>query len=610
MNPARTLALAVVLTGCAHREPLPMRPAPETLPEESPLRSHSLRESDAWLRHYVMTGDDREAIEALEPRSPLAPRDRLVRSLQEGLVLHQAGDYARSNHALQWAEEEADRRFTRSVTRAAASLVVNDGVMAYTPTRAELVMVPYYRMLNYLALGDREAALVEARKANALLARLPRATGDRCREDGMLQYLAGVVQANGGEVNDALVSLRQSESVLRACQQPSPALQRTIGAELYRVARAAGEEEIADSVAVRYQLDRGSAAPGGDLLLLVENGFVAHRAEQSLHVPILPEDVEGLKSEDEAGVSAAAERITARLLQNAWDRQVWGRSWDDSPFVQWANALDGAYILKLSWPALRLEAARPLGTRVWVDDALAPVTTASDLSAVVFDEMEAQRAAVLSRMVARGVVKYLLSREIEKTGDKKGGEVAGFVLGRLSNFAANQMEQADLRSWSLLPDRISMVRVRLPEGPHRVRIETLGPHGEVMAVRDLGEVRIRRNEVAVVGERVWGADGGELPLPRAPEGYAVGDSLRRRAPAPTADSLIAEKVRSAAGGSRGIQTRTCPANVAQGDCAPPPTPRPAPTPQPRASKPPSGAPPLTTKTPEGLPAPPRRRTGG
>lgn len=516
----RALALLAVLSGCAGRAPLPVRPSPETLPAESPLLSRSLGDSDAWLRHYLFIGDPRAAIDALGPKSPLSPRDALVRSLQHAIVLHEAGEYRRSNDALEWAEAEADRRYTRSVSRAALSLLVNDGVIGYTPPAAELVMVPYYRMRNYLALGDLEAALVESRKANALLARLDRDPAEQCRADGMLLYLAGMVQEAGGELNDALVSLRQAQRAFSACEGPMEA-ERAMAGDLLRVARRAGVTEVADSVAATYRLETLEQRPGGDLLLLLEHGFVAHRAEQSLHVPILPEDIEGLESGEADAIAAVAGRITSRLLNNAWERKVWGRSWDDAPFVQWANALDGAYILRLAWPALRLEATRPTAVRVWVGDSLALAAPGSDLSAVVYGEMERRRAAMLTRLVARGVVKYLASREMEKKTEEKGGEAAAFLVGRLANLAANHLEQADLRSWSLLPDRISMVRARLPEGSHRVRIETIGPDGEVGSTRDLGQVTIRSNQTVVVGKRIWGAESGELPLPQPPPGYAA-----------------------------------------------------------------------------------------
>src|SRR5690606_32201293 len=104
----------------------------------------------------------------------------------------------------------------------------------------EMAMIPYYRMLNYSALGDREGALVEARKANALLARLERGPQARCREDALVQYLAGLLQRAAGERNDALVSLRRAESALGACEGEVGPASATVAADLARAARALG----------------------------------------------------------------------------------------------------------------------------------------------------------------------------------------------------------------------------------------------------------------------------------------------------------------------------------------------------------------------------------
>lgn len=527
----RFALLLLVLAGCAPRSGFPARPSPAVLPPGSPLLSRTLAEPDAWLRHHLMFGEHPQAIDALRPGSALAPGDRLLRALQEAVVLHQAGDFRRSNQLLEWAETEADLRYTRSLRREVASLLVNDRVLAYTPSGAELAMVPYYRMLNYLALGDRDGALVEARKANALLSRMKREPVERCHEDGLVQYLAGLVLRDGGELNDALVSLRQAERSLSACGGETGEAARSVAVDLFRAARAAGLPEIADSVAQRHRLQADSLpAEGGDVLILVEHGFVAHRTGESLHVPLLPDDLKDLDSGNVDGIFSAAARISERLLQNRWERRAWGRGLDDHPAVQWASALDGAYILRLAWPEYRLEAQRPTSVRIRLGEAVASAARIGDLSTVILDEMEEERAALLTRMVARGVVKYLASREVEKKAEKKGGDAAAFVLGRLANLAGNHLEKADTRSWSLLPDRVSMLRRRLPAGVHRVVVEVPGPDGQPGVTQDLGEMRVQPGRLTVLRSRVWGAEAGELPPLRAPHWAPEPDSTNAAAP--------------------------------------------------------------------------------
>jgi hypothetical protein len=453
-----------------------------------------------------MFGELPQAMEAFGEKSPLAPRDRLLSALQEAVILHEAGEFVASNRLLEWAEVEADDRYTRSLSRELGSILVNDRVLAYTPSGGELAMVPYYRMLNYLALGDQGGALVESRKANALFGRIEREAFGRCHEDGMVLYLAGLVQRSTGELNDALVSLRQAERAFAECPSAGEAGNATVAADLYRTARAAGVSEVADSIAARYAVGGEDVAAGawGDLLVIVEHGFVAHRAEAALHVPILDDDLEGLDSENEDGIVEVAGRISTRLLLDLDERDGWGRRGRGYRGSRWEDALDGAYILRLAWPTYRLEANRARVVRVGVGEAFQDLASMGDLSLVMREELEDERPAMLTRMVLRGVTKYLITREVEEKTEKKHGDTAGYLIGRLTNVVANQLEQADTRSWSLLPDRVSMLRLRLPPGMHRLRIEVVGEDGGY-SVRDLGEVRIDEGGFAVVRERVWGS---------------------------------------------------------------------------------------------------------
>jgi hypothetical protein len=390
------------------------------------------------------------------------------------------------------------------------------------------MMIPFYRMLNYLALGDTGGAVVEARKANELRARLEPGPVEACRESGMVQYLAGLVEASAGERNDALVSLRQAEQAFDGC--PDGGAPPSLGGDLYRAARAAGVEELADSVRRRYALAPDSAAAAdGDLVLLVESGFIGFRTEEALHVPILPEDVHGLGYDDDLGIERAAENVTYRMRRRAWERGGWDLDGDAGRTMAVAAMLGGDYVLRLAWPAFRLEADAPAGVRVLVADSAAPLAGVGDLSLVARDEMERQRPAMLTRLVARGLTKYVLASQVEKKARKQGGDGAGYFFGLLANLAANETEHADTRSWSLLPDRVMMTRLRLPAGSYEVRMEVTGEAGAVH-VHDLGYVRVEPGSLAVLSDRVWGGERRDLPVAPMEE-----------PPAPQADSVVAQR---------------------------------------------------------------------
>lgn len=506
---AVAFGLAAALAACAPQATFPLRPSPAVLPPGSPLASRSLEEGDAWLRHYLMTEDYEDALGLLDRSSKLYPTDRLLRELQSAVLLHHAGRYAESNRAFEWAEREADLRYTKSLSRAAGSLLLNDRVLAYLPSPAELALIPYYRMLNYLALDRPEGALVEARKVSAYLTRMERELGRQCSGNPFLHYLAGLMYDAAGERNDALVALRQAERSFQNCG--STRLPAGFGHDLVRVAEAAGVEEVVEAARERYTLDADFERSGeeGEVVVFIEHGFVAHRARRDLYVPILAEEIVGLNSGNAEELATAATRISGRLIQNLTEQAVWRSSLDSSPFVQWNHAAEGAYVLKLAWPVSRLEASRAPAVRLLVDDHVVEAPLIEDLSSLVVQELEAQRPHIVARMVARGLVRYLVAQEAEKRAEKKGGELLGFVTGLFTNVAANVLEQADTRSWTLLPDQISMARVRLPAGEHPVRIEVFTPQGAVLDTLDLGMVTVRAGERVFLSRRVWGPDGGD-----------------------------------------------------------------------------------------------------
>jgi len=368
----------------------------------------------------VMEGKPDSAMRMLDAASKVRPRDELVRHLQLGLVYHYAGKWEASNAAFEWAETEAEQRWTRSLTGQVGEIVLNDAAAGYVPPPGEMALIPYYRMLNYLALGTSDGALVEARKASEWLGRLGNGK-DPCVGDGFVHYLAGLAFRGAGERNDALVSYRNAERSFGACAEKDEAgAPAWLGAELYRAAMDAGVRTVADSAAVRYRLAHQAARPdagSAELVVFVENGWVAHRASADVHVPIFPGEVDGVDGTDAGEVAAAAARVLANLVGNLQEQAYWGEALDDRPEFQAAAMADGAYVMKLAWPEYRLEASDAPAVRVVVDSQTVDAPVIEDLSAVMLRRWQRERPAVLARMVGRGIVKFLAAHELERVAE-------------------------------------------------------------------------------------------------------------------------------------------------------------------------------------------------
>jgi hypothetical protein len=589
---------------------------------------------DADLQRLVRDEAFIEALDLTDPDDGGEIGDELLRLMHRGLLLHYAGMYEESNEVLQRAEEIIDDRYTKSVSRALLSVVTSDRALAWMPGDTERMMVNYYGALNYLALADPEDAAVEARRLSRLL-ELGEDDEMDVAEIQMrrtLRYFAAAVFEASGNYNDAAVAYRhiwlpgeeipdsplrprfvdlydvdmpadEPREVARDFDAILDSIMATVGVDSFQalvpVARDSvtveGDLAVPDSLAVSddlavpddptlqdslvvpdslFEQPGQFTGSGGDVIVLLERGVVAHRVERSSNVPVFPPEADGLDDPDTDVRFATASCVASRAFEDRydftgilaesgadWRRDEGGRcivpdasrsrrNSDESDESD--DSYDPAevlYLMRVAWPemvssglptdlpvlGLSVAAdARPLqvasldaapGAVVaspddpdaglpgasGSDDAAAgapgPETTKAkpamrgSVSGAVTEEFEDQLGGIMIKMVARTALKYELARTIEKELDKK-DDTLGDIAFLTASAAAALFERADTRSWHLLPDEVSVVRLRLPAGIHPMSLEVETDGGGTRLI-DLGEVEVRDGRVHVLSARVW-----------------------------------------------------------------------------------------------------------
>jgi hypothetical protein len=414
----------------------------------------------------------REAMAASDFVAALASRedDALLRTLNAGIISYYSAQYARSAAALDTAALLADDRITASLSRNALSLVTNDMARPYQPRRTERLLIPYYGMLAYARLGAWEDAAVEARRLAGLLAQYSDDRDDAERSlHAVLLHLSGAVFERAGNRGEAEVS--------------------------YRAARAL-------SFALSDSLLPSDSTSIGDLVVVVERGFVAHRTTESIEIHLGDSDRDSLGQSNES-----RERAASRIARTAG---TWGGGdiRQSSAGASRIDALpmyftrrrhhgddDDGHYLSIAFPSIR-RSARPWGGAVTVAADGRPAV-AGQLVAEIDDASAAderrERVAVATRAIARAAAKYAVTKVVR---DKK-GETAGTI----AEIAASLLERADVRSWHLLPRELTLARLRLAAGARRVRL-VIGRDGETRVV-DLGTVTIAGGTVTIVPVRLW-----------------------------------------------------------------------------------------------------------
>ncbi len=122
----------------------------------------------AGTREMLAAGDYSTAISKTEKakEKSYSQKDRVVYYLDMGMLCHWNREYGKSNGFLEQAERAIEENFTKSVTRATGSLVLNDNTLAYAGEDYEDIYLNAFKALNYLALGQNDDAFVEVRRIN------------------------------------------------------------------------------------------------------------------------------------------------------------------------------------------------------------------------------------------------------------------------------------------------------------------------------------------------------------------------------------------------------------------------------------------------------------
>jgi hypothetical protein len=448
------------------------------------------------LRTDLVSGNFATALETVEQNR--SGRSLLLYWLERGLLLHYADRWQESNDAFQRGEEIAADLYTKSVSQRALSLLTSDAAVDYRAEPFELAMVPYYRVLNYVYLGDREGALVEARKAGLLLrqyteqdlGRLGELDPDRdtssddlLGNDAFLHYLSALLYEWDGDFNDAFIAYRNAADAWHAeagrLQTQAPPW---LGADLSRTAGRLGfTDELVQAREAFPELfpaaDSTAAATapefaGGDVVVLLELGFAPAKAQREMNLPVLKTD-----------------RRDDRVR---WARDLRGRGRSDYRYDE--TQLD--YWLRVTVPELVSSPPAVTGARVsaGVVGGHAVAVTVDDLEGRAFAAFRAQEGAMWLRTIVRGLAKY---------GTKEQADKAGQVAGLLANLLGAATEQADTRGWLTLPNRIAMTRLRLPPGCYDLRVDLLDASGATLRTDTIPQVTVRTDDLAIVSRRVF-----------------------------------------------------------------------------------------------------------
>lgn len=239
--------------------------------------------TDLRLRRLVAAGQADSALAWLRAEPDRLSGDDVLDHLYFGALAHHAGLYQESSLWLRAAYELAEDRYSRSVSRSALSLVINDRVLPYEPGETERLLIHYYNAKNHLGMGDLDGAAVEARRISLLLDRFDAGSEPTPLRAGFRAF-ASAVFAAADEPNDAEVAARKARAQGASAWWEAAPSWHPVADDAH--AGGAGGPAVADA---------RPAAGTGRVVVVVEHGRVAQLVEETAFLTLDEADHDHLR---------------------------------------------------------------------------------------------------------------------------------------------------------------------------------------------------------------------------------------------------------------------------------------------------------------------------
>lgn len=405
-----------------------------------------------------------EALKTLEAHSK-SKNERVLYLLNKGMVQRMKRDFASSNQSLEAAKQEMERLYAASISENTLSFLVNDATVSYAGDDYEQVLVHLYMALNYLELGQRDEARVEALQVDIKLREIgEKFSESKFTEDALSRYLTGMIYEELGEWSDAMIAYRKAyEAYQKYRSNYSSAMPPMLKLDLLRLAQRQGlTNELA-----QYQREfgiatppkkGGAAEPEGELVFILNNGLAPIKREKIISTWAPPPSV---------------------VLDTAKP---------NTPVTPVPPVL-----VYIALPYYESRPIKVLSARISVAGKQADTQLMEDIDAIARSSLDARMPAITARAIARAIAKGAIQESVDSAGKRSEDDALQFFGSLLVRVAAVATERADTRSWLTLPANVQLARLSLPPGSYTVTVDLLGAGEQVIATQEYPGVVISKN---------------------------------------------------------------------------------------------------------------------
>lgn len=380
-----------------------------------------------------------EALKALESfhQGSITSVDKPLKHLNRGTLLRLQGNYAESNQELETAKQMIDELAAVSVREQAGAVLVNDSVRSYTGDGVEQLFLFAVKALNYLQMGDTDAAAVEARqfeiKHRLIQERNPEA---KFLSGAFVRYLNAMIYEAVGEPDSARIEYAKA---VEGYEQQAPF-------------SGMGTPSIVKSQLADTRAKKGSG-DAGEVIFILHNGLGPTLAENIIQV------VNPMPQNGATMLRIALPKFEPRI----------------APVARVKVSIAGK------------EASTEL-----VEDINALAKKSFE------DRLPGIQARAIARLVAKNAAAAETKKQAQNQAGQAAALMSLFSAA--TDILTAVSERADTRTWSLMPGNVQMARLQLPPGKHDITTTYYGHGGQVLTTRQYVGIQVNARRKTYVSD--------------------------------------------------------------------------------------------------------------
>lgn len=411
----------------------------------------SFYEKTYEFNNDISTGHFDEAEKYLEEHKEKVEdsKIRFLYFVNAGVVEHLKGNFKKSNEFFEKADLFVEDERKKGVDQGAAFLL-NPNLSTYYGEDHEVLMINYYKALNYYLLNNKDDALVEARRLNLRLQTLSEQYTDssKYRADAFMHVLIGMIYETNSNQNDAFIAYRNAYEIYESEYSEMFSLDAPLQLkkDLVRTAGLAGMGEERRAYEKKFDLNYEAEISDASVIMLWNNGMGPVKEEWGINFAIV---------------------YTGRGWITFVSRE-YGLSF---PFYVGDTDMNGLTWIKVVFPRYVTREMLYNKAIAKVNESEYELELAENIDAISFKVLNERMLAEFSKSLLRVALKQIAAKKIGENNDSEALAVGLSVL-------ASATESADTRNWQTLPHSIYYTRVPLEAGKSTINFVLYGNNVE------------------------------------------------------------------------------------------------------------------------------------